>query len=98
MRTIRLAPDYFCYPIWHDDGELSGEFGDIDPRSLPISKSLANELLFWSNWYDRGLDVKNPGNSYWAESEKNDFFKMGDALFQRLCEELKSEFIVNKKF
>ncbi len=29
--------DYFCYPLWHDDGI---NMGDIGPASLPISNEL----------------------------------------------------------
>lgn len=34
---IRLMADYFCYPLWHDDGI---NMGDIGPASLPISNEL----------------------------------------------------------
>ena len=41
MKKIKLMPDYGCFPIWGMDDD---NFGNIDPYSLPISKSLAEEL------------------------------------------------------
>jgi hypothetical protein len=65
MKKLRLMCDYFCYPIWHDDGKMSGEFGDIDPRTLSISRVLAEELIAWSDSFDRGLDMDDPASIKW---------------------------------
>ena len=50
-------PDYGCFPIW---GMEDDNFGNIDPYSLPISKSLAEELLEWANKYDKTLNIEEP--------------------------------------
>jgi hypothetical protein len=98
MKKLRLTCDYFCYPIWHDDGKTSGEFGDIDPRTLPISPILADELIAWSDSFDRGLNMEDPGSSQWAAGEREEFLRVGWQLLPRLQDELGSGFAVRNAF
>lgn len=84
--------DYFCYPIWHDDGEITGEFGDIDPRTLPISRVLADELMAWSDWFDRGLDTDDPASSRWVPGEREEFLRVGGQLLKKVQVELGTGF------
>ena len=96
MKKLRLVTDYFCYPIFHDDGASTGEYGDIDPHTLPISKELANDLIEWQGWFERGLDMDNPGNSVdMSFAEKELFKKQGYSLLERLKSELGSEYSVS---
>lgn len=78
--------DYHCYPIWHDGDDV---FGDINPEDFPISLELKNDLMEWSNWYDRGIDLEDFRNSItMTESELLDFHKKGRELNKRLQIEL----------
>ena len=72
MKKIKLMPDYGCFPIWGMDDD---NFGNIDPYSLPISKSLAEELLGWANKYDKTLNIDEPINSGFENIEKENILK-----------------------
>ena len=99
MKIIRLALDYFCYPIWHDDGDVTNEFGPIDPGTLPISQDLADSLIRWGEWFDRGLNMDDPANSPAMNPEENmAFYAMGEELLVRLRRELGTGFVVNRRF
>ena len=77
MKKIKLMPDYGCFPIWGMDDD---NFGNIDPYSLPISKSLAEELLVWSGF---------------ENIEKENIFKYeGEKLFKKLKLELGDQYTV----
>jgi hypothetical protein len=97
MKKVRLSPDYFCSPIWHDDGETSGEYGDIDPHQLPISRKLAEETMTWAAWFEAGLDMNDPGNSKgMTVEEQMAFLAEGGRLLERLRLELGPDFDVRK--
>lgn len=95
MKKIRLVTDYFCYPVFHDDGATTGEYGDINPYTLPISKELANDLIEWQHWYERGINMNDPGNSAGMSTAEEELFKKyGHDLLERLASELGSEYQV----
>ena len=95
MKKIKLMPDYGCFPIW---GMEDDNFGNIDPYSLPISKSLAEELLEWANKYDKTLNIEEPLNSgfeNFENIEKENIFKYeGEKLFKTLKLELGDQYTV----
>ena len=95
MKKIKLMPDYGCFPIW---GMEDDNFGNIDPYSLPISKSLAEELLEWANKYDKTLNIEEPLNSgfeNFENIEKENIFKYeGEKLFKKLKLELGDQYTV----
>ncbi|WP_049228227.1 MULTISPECIES: hypothetical protein [Neisseriaceae] len=92
MKKIKLMPDYNCFPIWGMDDD---NFGNIDPYSLPISKSLAEELLGWANKYDETLNIDEPLNSGFENIEKENIFKdEGEKLFKKLKLELGDQYTV----
>ena len=95
MKKIKLMPDYGCFPIW---GMEDDNFGNIDPYSLPISKSLAEELLEWANKYDKTLNIEEPLNSgfeNFENIEKENIFKYeGEKLFNKLKLELGDQYTV----
>lgn len=98
MKKLRLVTDYFCYPVFHDDGTSSGEYGDIDPRTLPISEELAHDLIEWQSWFERGVDMNDPGNSKGMSAAESELFKkQGYDLLERLRGELSSEYEVRWK-
>jgi hypothetical protein len=95
MKNLRFSPDYFCSPIWHDDGETTGEFGPIDPDDLHISSDLASDIHIWAQWFDNGLDMADPGNSKEMDDDEMRLFLIeGRKLFSRLKLELGSDYVL----
>ena len=94
MIRIKLMPDYHCYPLWEEDNN----FDNIDPYSLPISKTLANDLMQWAKEYDITLDIDDPLNSGFKNIESELYFKQkGEYLLERLKSELGSQYSINLK-
>ncbi|MEM1370030.1 MAG: hypothetical protein AAGG02_18900, partial [Cyanobacteria bacterium P01_H01_bin.15] len=73
-KHIRLVIDYDAYPIWDDD---EGG-GDIDPKLLPISEKLAQDLYAWVDLY---MGERDPYDVAYgtvpSEDEKKAFEKEG---------------------
>lgn len=87
--------DYQCYPIWNMS---PGEYGDMAPCELPISKDLQESLLKWVAIYDEILDVEYPPNSgFKSEGLERDFKLEGERLVMDLRSELGPEFSVSLK-
>ncbi|EPN18609.1 hypothetical protein A247_13364 [Pseudomonas syringae pv. actinidiae ICMP 19099] len=87
--------DYQCYPIWNMS---SGEYGDMAPCELPISKDLQERLLKWAAVYDETLNVDYPPNSRFKSGKLERDFKLeGERLFMDLRSELGPEFSVSLK-
>jgi hypothetical protein len=49
MRSIKMMADYHCWPLWEAS---AGRVGNIDPRTLPISRDLVVQLESWARLYD----------------------------------------------
>jgi hypothetical protein len=95
MKTIKLMPDYQCCPLWD---MTPGEYGDIDPMTLPIPELLQSQLMDWARVYDETLDMEDPVNSGFVTADAKDAFEAeGMRLADRLREELGPEFIVEVK-
>jgi len=95
MRTIKLMPDYQCFPLWEAS---PGQVGNIDPESLPISPDLRTQLLVWANTYDATLNVDDPACSGFQSNEAEvEFKRMGNELGERLRSELGPNFTVEVK-
>lgn len=87
--------DYQCHPVWNMS---PGEYGDMDPYELPISKELQERLLKWAAIYDETLDVDYPPNSGFKSEELEREFKLeGERLVISLRGELGPEFSVSLK-
>lgn len=96
MRSIKLMPDYQCYPLWDMNVD---EYGDIDPATLPISNLLCSQLIDWACAYDQTLNNRDPLNSgFFTVKQKNAFETEGRRLAMRLTEELGHEFVVEANF
>ena len=97
MRLIRLAPDYFCYPLWEAS---PGQTGDIDPKTLPISLVLQEQLINWAKVFDQILDMDDPGNNTGFASIEAviTFNRTGAALAKQLRSELGPEYTIIEKF
>ena len=71
MKKIKLMPDYHCFPLWRIDDDICC---NIDPYSLPVSNMLAEELINWANEYDKTLNMNDPVNSGFENTEKEQAF------------------------
>lgn len=86
MRTIKLMPDYQCFPLWEAS---PGQVGNIDPKSLPISGDLKMQLAIWAETYDATLNMDDPACSGFQSDEAEAAFKKnGSELGRRLQDEL----------
>jgi len=87
--------DYQCFPLWEAS---PGAVGNIDPKDLPISSSLQQELMAWAAKFDATLNMDDPASSgFKSELEADEFRMNGEALAQRLRKELGSSYAVTKK-
>lgn len=92
MKTVKLMADYECYPLWNMS---PGEYGDVNPSDLPISKDLQLRLAKWAKMYDDTLDVDYPPNSGFKSKElEAEFSREGQILANMLRSELGAEFVV----
>jgi hypothetical protein len=95
MRAIKLMADYQCFPLWEAS---SGAVGNIDPQDLPVSPTLKQRLMTWAAKYDATLDMNDPASSgFESEQAASEFRQEGEALAQRLQEELGAAYVVTKK-
>lgn len=82
----RLAPDYQCHPVWAGEG---WSYRNVDPRDLPISDELQEELATWAAAYDATLNWSDPGASGFRTAEQQaEFDETGRRLRHRLRTEL----------
>ncbi len=94
VKEVVLMPDYHCWPLWYGDG--FEEVGDIEPDELPLSPETNDQLLRWANAYDRTLNFADPKDEsyYFSEQELGEFEHEGISLWQKLQEELGSDYKV----
>jgi len=83
-----LMPDYQCEPLW------SGS-GNIDPKTLPITKKLQDGLKAWSNTFESATNQGQTGFS--SSKEKTNFEKQGKSLKKSLQAELGQDYKVRYK-
>jgi len=93
-KEIVLMPDYQCWPLWY--GEGFEEVGNIEPDELPLSAETNERLLRWAKAYDGTLNFADPKDeSYdFSEQELEEFEQEGISLWQKLQEELGSDYKV----
>jgi hypothetical protein len=91
--TIKLMPDYGCYPLWW---KVPGKVGNIDPATLPLSQETIKRLDAWANVYDATLNMADPANSvgFSSRETKEDFEQEGVSLWLQLREELAPDYEV----
>lgn len=96
MRAIKLMADYLSYPLWDAS---PGGYGDIDPKTLPISQVLQQQLIDWALTYDQTLDMDYPPDSGFESVEAvMAFNRTGAALASQLRQELGTEYTIIEKF
>lgn len=92
MKTIKLMPDYHCYPLWD---MTPYKYCDLDPQKLPISRPLQIQLMDWAKVYDETLNIEYPVDSGFSSVDtKNAFEAEGARLANRLRDELGPELTV----
>lgn len=92
---IKLIADYQCHPLWDAS---PGEYGDMDPSSLPISEELKRGLAKWAAVYDSTLNMDDPASSgFPSEQAEHDFRVEGERLAEQLQLELGQDYIVRLK-
>ena len=85
---IKLMADYGCFPLWYND---PCKCGDINPESLPLTKSTIDRLHKWAATFYSFLDWDDPPNSKKADEA---FKQEGKELLQLLQSELGSDYEV----
>lgn len=92
MKSIKLMADYQCHPLWNMS---PGEYRDIAPSELPISKELQVRLSKWAAMYDGTLDADYPPNSGFKSEELEREFKLeGERLAEILRDELGPDYSI----
>lgn len=90
--TIKLMPDYRCYPLWGMDDD---NIGDIDPTTLPLSPEMIARLKVYADEFDAGLNWDDPGNTPPAtEAETEALEQFGLSLWEQLRQELSANYHV----
>jgi hypothetical protein len=85
-QQIKLMWDYDCWPLWHHGDQI----GNVDPLSLPISAGLRARLAAWVSFGESRLDITNPGEHLWSETDLGRFEAEGLAIWSLLQQELPS--------
>ncbi|MES4902375.1 MULTISPECIES: hypothetical protein [unclassified Streptomyces] len=92
-RTVRLAADYECYPVWV---VTEREVDNVAPESLPLSGKLAQDLDRWGDEYDATYNRDDPAASgFTSEEAEKSFAEQGQRLARRLRDELDETWIVS---
>jgi hypothetical protein len=92
MKRLKLMPDYQCFPIWNIS---PGEYGDVNPAELPISKVLQLDLSRWAAAYDGTLNLEYPpASGFVSEEAGRAFEEEGTRLLTLLRDELGPGFVV----
>lgn len=85
-------PDYFCSPLWRNDGI---DFGDVNLNELPLTQELKDDLWAWAGLYDTFIDMDDPANSPPLTNEQKErFISQGSQLFVRLKTELGDNYLI----
>ena len=85
-KKIKLMLDYYSWPIW-----VPEDLDNIDPRTLPISCELADDLIRLAKLYDSGLNSEYPPDSHNIEAERKTISEEGQRLYEQLSQELSSD-------
>ena len=92
---IKLAPEYYCHPIWGDDDDVYGN-GNIAPEELPISAELQKDLTRWAKAYDATLNQEYPPDTSGLSTEtKRSLHEEGLRLQVGLQKQLGDDYYVD---
>lgn len=88
-----MFPEFRCYPVWVLGS--NGLWNDTDPTELPVSASLAAELMRWSDRFDSIFAAGASSSVGFATMrEDEEFSQWGASLARRLQEELGADYSV----
>lgn len=92
VKKIKLMTDYQCWPLWYAEGKV----GNINPEELPLDAETIARLQSWAKAYDRTLNLDEPldESCRFSEQELKDFEQEGISLWQKIREELGSDYEV----
>lgn len=89
MTTLKIMPDFGCFPVWILGTE--GFFENIDPSRLPISDSLRRQLDHFRERYDQTLNQNYPPESGFSSEKKAiEFEHLGITIWQQLLSEVEN--------
>ena len=84
---LKLMAEVQCWAIWDMDG-----VDNIDPLSLPLSYSLANEINRWSDIFDDTYNLNNPNfhleTGFTSKIDSDHFYDQGWELLNKLKHEM----------
>jgi hypothetical protein len=86
MPEILLKPEIQTFPLWMDK---DGVKDNTDPKTLPLSAGLIEDLDEWRSRWDATYDLDDPLNSGFSSPEEERAFQVdGEHLVARLRAEL----------
>ena len=98
MKTIKLASEFKCYPIWHVPNGPEDEFGPIDPHTLPISQNLLDSILRWDEAFQNTyVDAYPPDSGFKDREMAIRFLAEGDKIFESLRNELMGKYYIMRR-
>lgn len=82
--------------LWSENEAAAKEYGSpVDVESLPLTKELQRTLLHLIEWHDEALNWDDPASDLlWTEEEKAEFTKEAMHGYERLCRELKDDYLI----
>ena len=90
-RVLRVMVDYSCFPLW----EPGSDDYNIDPATLPISRSLVERLHAWAARFDATLDHEYPPDGgFPSRAEEEQFIADGSMLASELQQALGDDWFV----
>ncbi|WP_141712944.1 hypothetical protein [Streptomyces sparsogenes] len=92
-RTVRLAADYECYPVWVITEQ---EVDNVAPDSLPLTMQLVEDLDRWGDEYETTYNRDDPvASGFPSEGAEQSFAERGLRLARRLRDELDETWCVS---
>ena len=83
-RSIKVMSDYGTHALWALDDDI---YGDINPKVLDLSPELTRDLIAWAEAFSNSLDLDDPSESRWTETERSAHAAMARPLAIRLAHE-----------
>ena len=86
MSRLRIVPDYDCWPIWDEEGEMN------QPSDYPLSQETIERMDKWQAKIDSKLNLADPELTGFKPEEWEAFQEEGRELARRMQEELGNEY------
>ena len=93
MKSIKLMPDYQCWPLWWGDG--CDFIGNINPIEMDLPATLHMQLREWADVYDSFINLKKlNGDQPISSLLMREFENFGIQLWQKLTRHLVHQYRV----